>query len=195
MMRYLITCGLCAAISTLSLSASAQDALAPTPRAAQQDTADQRLNPGAADDKTSGRTIRASQLTGLNIVNSSGESVGEVNDVVLDGQTGRVRYLAVTYGGFLGFGDKLFAVPYEAFRYQVDPDDADDHVFVLDVTQQQMEGAQGFDQDNWPDFADTKFTGELDRRYRIERRDNDGRRRGIDVKVNRNGVDVNVDRE
>ncbi len=135
------------------------------------------------------------QLTGLDIVNSSGESVGKVYDIVLDGQTGRVRYLAVTYGGFLGFGDKLFAVPFEAFRYHVDPNDADNQAFVLDVTKQQLEGAQGFDKDNWPNFADTKFTGELERRYRVQRQDRDGQRRGIDVRINRDGVDVDVDRD
>lgn len=172
-MRYLITCGLCVAISTLSLTASAQDA--PTARAAQQDKANPRVRIGLADDKTAGRAIRASQLTGLNIVNPEGESLGQVDDIVLDGQTGRVRYLAVSYGGFLGFGDKLFAVPYEAFRYHVDPTDADNQMFVLDVTQQQLEGAQGFDQDNWPNFADKKFTDELDRRYRVQRQDRDGR--------------------
>ena len=130
----------------------------------------------------------------MNIVNSAGDDVGEVHDIVLDGQTGRVRYLAVTYGGFLGIGDKLFAVPYEAFQYQVDPNDADDHVFVLNVTKQQLEGAQGFDQDNWPNFADKTFTSDLDRRYRVERSDADGRRRGVGVRINRNGVDVDVDR-
>jgi sporulation protein YlmC with PRC-barrel domain len=155
----------------------------------------QGLNPGAADQKTSATTIRVSQLMGMDIVNSRGQDVGEVHDVVLDGETGRLRYLAVTYGGFLGFGDKLFAVPYEAFRYQVDPDDGDEYVFVLDVTQQQMEGAQGFDQDNWPNFADKTFTADLDRRYRIERRDSEGRRRGVDVRVNRSGVDVDVKRD
>ncbi|HBJ34136.1 MAG TPA: photosystem reaction center subunit H [Planctomycetaceae bacterium] len=195
-MRTLTIFGLCAAISAASISVSAQNTVAPTPPTAQQtDTARQRLNPGAADRKTSATTIRASQLTGMNIVNSVGEDVGEVHDVVLDGKTGRVRYLAVTYGGFLGFGDKLFAVPYEAFRYQVSPEDADDHAFVLDITKQQMEGAQGFDQDNWPNFADKTFTSELDRRYRVERRDADGTRRGVDVRVNRNGVDVDVKRD
>jgi len=174
-MRYLITCGLCAAIATLSLTASAQDAPTAAPQAAQQDRSNPRVSIGLADDKTSGRAIRASQLTGMNIVNPKGESLGRVDDIVLDGQTGRIRYLAVSYGGFLGFGDTLFAVPYEAFRFYVDPADAGNQMFVLDVTQQQLEGAQGFDQDNWPNFADKKFTDELDRRYRVQRRDDDGR--------------------
>lgn len=57
-----------------------------------------------------------------------------------------------------------------------------------------MKGAQGFDQDKWPNFADTTFTTELDRRYRIERRDSVGNRQGVDVRVNRSGVDVDIKR-
>ena len=71
---------------------------------------------------------------GTNLQNDQGESVGEINDLVLDANTGRVRYLAVTYGGFLGVGDKLFAVPFEAVKVRQDRDDADEYVLVLNVT-------------------------------------------------------------
>src|SRR5687767_11251500 len=53
---------------------------------------------GVLDDQTRGANIRASQLIGMNIENPQGESVGEVNDLVIDGNNGRVRYAAVTYG-------------------------------------------------------------------------------------------------
>ncbi len=158
---------------------------------ARRTTRRDRSQAGQLDDKTTGAMIRASQLTGMNIENSQGESVGEVNDIVLDANNGRVKYLAVTYGGFLGLGDKLFAVPYEAFACHQDPDDADEHVLVLDVTQKQLEGAQGFDQDHWPNFADRTFTQDLDDRYGIDRKNL--RDRALDVDVNRDGVDVDVD--
>lgn len=133
------------------------------------------------DDRTSGATIRASQLTGMNIKNSKGDSLGEIKDLVID-SSGRVRYAAVTYGGFAGFGSKLFAVPFEAFHVNQnpnDPNDTDDYVLTLDVTQEQLDGAEGFDNDHWPNFADQKFIQDLDRRYKINR----GERGGIDVKV------------
>jgi sporulation protein YlmC with PRC-barrel domain len=126
---------------------------------------------GKLDDKTSGATVRVSQLMGANIKNSNGDGVGEIKDLVLD-SSGKVRYAAVTYGGFLGVGSKLFAVPFEAFRVRQDPDDPndrDDYVLTLDVTKEQLDGAQGFDNEKWPSFADTKMTQELDRRYNIER--------------------------
>jgi sporulation protein YlmC with PRC-barrel domain len=110
------------------------------------------------DSKTSGAVVRASQIIGANIQTPAGEGVGEVNDLVLDATNGQIRYAAVTYGGFLGVGNKLFAVPWQAFECQHDPDDPDEYHVVLDVTEQQLEGAQGFDQDHWPNFADRQFT-------------------------------------
>ena len=124
---------------------------------------------GNLDEKTMGASVRVSQLIGMNIYDPRGESLGEIEDIVLDTNTGKVRYAAVTYGGFLGLGDKLFAVPFEAFKVRVNPEDRDETMMVLNITQQQLEGAQGFDQDHWPNFADRKFTDELDRRYKINR--------------------------
>lgn len=128
------------------------------------------------DEKTTGTNIRVSQLIGLNIQNSQGESVGEIHDIVLDAKTGKVRYAAVTYGGFLGVGNKLFAVPFEAFTVQADPEevaendvDEDDYVMILNVTQQQLEGQQGFDEDHWPNMADKQWAADLDKRYGVKR--------------------------
>lgn len=133
-------------------------------------------NAAQLDEKTSGANIRVSQLMGLNLQNSRGESVGEIKDIVLDSKSGKVNYAVVTYGGFLGMGNKLFAVPFEAFKVQVDPDevgdddiDSDDYVMVLDVTQQQLEGQRGFDEDNWPNMADKQWAADLDKRYNVNR--------------------------
>ena len=82
----------------------------------------------------------------MDIKNSNGDDIGEVQDLVID-SSGKVRYVAVQYGGFLGLGSKLFAVPFEAFKVRQDPDDPDDHddyVLTLDVTKEQLEGDQGF---------------------------------------------------
>jgi len=144
-------------------------------RVAANPQSDSARSIGKLDEKTAGATVRASQLIGANLQNSAGDSVGEINDLVLDG-SGKVRYAAVTYGGVLGVGSKLFTVPFEAFKVKMDPDDANeddaddiDYVLTLDVTKDQLDGAQGFDSDKWPDFADTKFTQELDRRYNVNR--------------------------
>ncbi|QDS99481.1 PRC-barrel domain-containing protein [Adhaeretor mobilis] len=159
-------------------------------------------NFGKIDSVMKGSHFRASQVIGANIYNMKEESVGEISDVVLDASTGRIAYAAVTYGGFLGIGDKMFAVPWEAFRVKAEKDDADDYHLCLDVSQERLDGAEGFDQDHWPNFGDRNWKMQLDKRYGVDRRmDNrDGRRNrvrdgNVDVDVNRNGVDVDVDRD
>ncbi len=46
--------------------------------------------------------VRASKMIGTNVQNPEGKNVGQINDFVIDADTGRIRYAAVTYGGFLG---------------------------------------------------------------------------------------------
>lgn len=133
---------------------------------------------GVLDDTTPGTNLRVSKLIGMNIQNPQGENVGSIHDVVLDTRTGKISYAAVTYGGFLGFGNKLFAVPFEAFKVQADVSSSarttrvsteDDYVLVLNVTQEQLEGQQGFDEEHWPNFADKQWISQLDRIYNINR--------------------------
>lgn len=153
------------------------------PDVSAQTTADQiqsrsrQATAGQLDEKTSGANIRVSQLMDLNLQNSQGESLGEIKDIVVDTKSGKVNYAVVTYGGFLGMGNKLFAVPFEAFKVQVDPDkvgdddiDGDDYVMILDVTQKQLEGQQGFDEDNWPNMANKQWSADLDKRYNVSRK-------------------------
>lgn len=167
--------------SVAFLTAGVLSAVVVGPASAQ--TATQPPKTGAAapigqlDDKTTGNTVRVSQLMGADIENAAGEEVGEISDIVLDSNGGKVRYAAVTYGGLMGIGDKLFAVPWEAFRCVQDEDDADEYNLVLDVTPEKLKGATGFDQETWPNFADQSFASELDKRYGVKRDVN------VDVKV------------
>ena len=126
------------------------------------------------DAKTGNATVRASRLIGANLKNSNDESVGEIKDLVLDAATGKIRYAAVTYGGFLGVGSKLYAVPFEAFRVRQNTSSVTpgDYTLTLDVTKEQLKGDQGFDNEHWPDFANASFTADLDRRYNINRGQN-----------------------
>ena len=113
--------------------------------------------------------VRASDVIGHEIVNAQDENVGEISDLVLDPSSGKIRYAAVTYGGFAGLGDKMFAVPWEAFQCRPEADDPDEYVVMLDVRQESLENAQGFDQDNWPNFADRNFTDKIDQQYGVQR--------------------------
>jgi hypothetical protein len=104
--------------------------------------------------------LRASALIGMNVRGPSGDDdIGEIKDIAI-GQDGRVAYVAVSFGGFLGLGDKMFAVPFEAVELvREDPDDPndDDHFARIAVTEEQLRSRQGFNEQNWPEEADESF--------------------------------------
>ena len=95
--------------------------------------------------------------------------IGEVKDIMLD-SSGRVRYVAVSYGGFMGMGDKMYTVPMAAFTFERDSDwFYDDTKLVLDVSKEQLKNDKGFDIKNWPNLDDEGYRKDLDKRYNIDR--------------------------
>lgn len=59
--------------------------------------------------------VKSGELTGTKVINSANENLGEIAEVVIDKASGTVNYLVLDFGGFLGFGNKFFAVPWNLF--------------------------------------------------------------------------------
>jgi sporulation protein YlmC with PRC-barrel domain len=106
--------------------------------------------------------FRLSTIDGMPVRNSKGDDLGKIEDLVIELNSGDVRYAAVSFGGFASIGDKLFAVPWKklAFKYG-----EEDSFFILDTTEQQLKRAPGFDQNKWPDVADPAWAKEVDAFY------------------------------
>lgn len=100
------------------------------------------------------------RLLGNNIVNQEGERLGSVEDVVIDAESGRIAYVVLASGGFLGLGETLFAIPWAAVRV-----DTSTEQVVLNVKQEALENAPGFDKGNWPDMADPQWVAEVHAHY------------------------------
>lgn len=114
-----------------------------------------RIEGQAQYENTSGpgpRLMTASTLEGDKVVNRQGEDLGEIDEIMLDVPRGRIAYAVMSSGGFLGMGEKLFAIPWSALTL-----DTDNKCFVLDVDRQRLKDAPGFDKDNWPSMPDTEF--------------------------------------
>lgn len=90
--------------------------------------------------------LSALTLTSDKVVNSYGEDLGRIEDFMLDLENGRIRYAVLSFGGFLGIGDKLFAIPPEKLRV-----DTENQQLVLEIDRARLENAPGFDKDHWPD--------------------------------------------
>lgn len=64
------------------------------------------------------------------------------------------------FGGFLGMGDRLFAVPWRALTL-----DTEKHRFTLNVNKDDLKNAPGFDKDHWPSMADPSWASGVNRFY------------------------------
>lgn len=106
--------------------------------------------------------LSASTLRGDTVRNAQDEELGKIDDFMLDLANGRIRYAVLSFGGFLGLGDKLFAIPPEKLR--IDPENEE---IVLDVPKERLEEAPGFDKDEWPDTTDESWQREVYAYYEV----------------------------
>lgn len=102
----------------------------------------------------------ADTLVGNDVYNDASEDLGEVKEIMLDMRTGKVSYAVLSYGGFLGMGEKLFAVPWGALKL-----DTANKRFTLNVKKEQLQDAPGFDKDHWPNMADPAWEKDIHSYY------------------------------
>ena len=117
---------------------------------------------GAPDDSSGPgpRLMLASTLEGNPVINLEGEKLGTIDEIMLDVPMGRIAYAVLSSGGFLGVGDKLFAIPWGALTL-----DTDNKCFLLDVSKERLEKAPGFDKDHWPSLADQTWAASVHKYY------------------------------
>lgn len=106
------------------------------------------------------RLMGADTLIGEDVYNAADEDLGDIKEIMIDMQQGIIAYAVLSFGGFLGMGDKLFAVPWKALTL-----DTVNKRFVLDVSKDRLKDAPGFDKDDWPDLADPTLAGTLNTYY------------------------------
>ncbi|MDR5893599.1 PRC-barrel domain-containing protein [Halomonas mongoliensis] len=118
----------------------------------------------ATDEADAGRMgvvlLSASTITGDEVSNLQDEKLGKIQDIMLDIDEGKIRYAVLASGGFLGMGDRLFAVPWKALKH-----DKANHRFLLDVDLERLKNAPGFDKDQWPNMADPTWNSTVETFY------------------------------
>lgn len=104
--------------------------------------------------------LRANDLIGKTVKNEEGKDIGSIKDIVVDSRQGRVAYAVLQFGGFLGLGEKQFAIPFGALR-----EDAARQNLILNVKKEKLEAARGFESDKWPDMADETWARDTHKHY------------------------------
>ena len=95
-------------------------------------------------------TWLAGNFMGLDVKNTSGEVIGDINNLVV-GRDGFLSAAVIGVGGFLGLGEKNIAVPFKALT--INPGKDGERVVILNVTKEQLETAPAFDQTE-PSFSE-----------------------------------------
>ena len=113
--------------------------------------------------KTEPQVLSATTIIGDKVINPQGEHLGEIKELMIDLDLGRVAYAVLSFGGVMGLGEKLFAIPFQALQLRPDR-----HEFVLNVDKEKLKKAPGFDKNNWPSTADRTWGAQIHKYYGYE---------------------------
>lgn len=101
---------------------------------------------------TSDTLIAADAVKGTNVYNPADEKLGTVDDIMIDKVSGRAIYAVMSFGGFLGMGEKYHPIPWSTLKY--DPQKGG---YVVNLNKEMLEGAPYYDRDSsfqWtPDYG------------------------------------------
>lgn len=164
-------------------SSDDQSATAPAPAGAKQPKADQEM-PSSPESKPRkveterlideqtkkrlasaksisdfGGMIRADEIVGADVLGPKGEEFGEVSDIIL-GDDSKPTYALIAFGGFLGFGEDVVAIPFEKLMVSVDRT-----AFFVPMTEADLEGAPKFKRNRFDWLRDKRWRAQLDKYF------------------------------
>lgn len=128
-------------------SALAQDST--NPKTDRPEYSRDRTSHAGRADRLNG-AAKASDLIGMNVKNYQDEKLGQVEDLAVDVESGRVVQVIVSTGGFLGIGDTLTAVPPGALHH-----DVAQKILHLDANKEKLKAAPRFETAKWSECCDS----------------------------------------
>ena len=117
--------------------------------------------------------IASDKVEGTNVYDHSGNRLGEIDRVMIDKKSGHVSYAVLSFGGFLGFGESNYPLPWDQLRYDTRQDG-----YVVDITEEQLKGAPHYGMQDTVDWSDAQWRGSIDEYYGT-RREGSGRSPGL----------------
>jgi len=102
------------------------------------------------------KPLKGSEVVGMDVRNRQDEDLGEIEDLMIDVNSGRIGYAVLSYGGVLGVNEKLFAVPWQSLTVTPQGDQ-----IVLGVEKDKLANAPGFDKNDWPDMNDLNWSKDV----------------------------------
>ena len=104
------------------------------------------------------------EIIGTKVINNADENLGSLIEVMIDKASGKVAYVVLESGSFLGLGGKLFALPWHSLSY-----DANKEACILNTDKERLKNSPGFDKDHWPNMADKQWVQSVYEYYETEK--------------------------
>jgi sporulation protein YlmC with PRC-barrel domain len=115
------------------------------------------LNQEGPDANRPVQRLTATSIIGDKVENADGDDLGNIDNLMINVHTGRIEYVVLEYGSFLGLGGKLFAIPFSELRLAPDR-----HVFILNRDEEYLKNSPGFEKNHWPDTNDHTYYSDVD---------------------------------
>lgn len=110
-----------------------------------------------------GSIEKASLLVGMSVTNGQGETVGKVENLILDLSSGRIVAMVISSGGFMGMGGEYSAVPPSAFTLNDET-----NALLLDVSKEALANSPHFTSNQWPDLSQASYTTGVYNAYKVQ---------------------------
>ncbi|WP_419421424.1 PRC-barrel domain-containing protein (plasmid) [Legionella sp. D16C41] len=96
----------------------------------------------------SNQIVNAHNIIGINVESYQKEKLGKVIALMLDKFAGKVDYIVISLGSFLGINNKLLAMPWSIFSYNEER-----NCFLLHIPKEKLNNCPSFDKNTWPDMS------------------------------------------
>jgi sporulation protein YlmC with PRC-barrel domain len=106
------------------------------------------------------RLISADRVQGTSVFDPQGDKLGHIEDVMLDKASGRVAYAIMSYGGFLGAGERYHPLPWSMLTYDVDRNG-----YVVPLAKAQLDAAPTLSGDQVAEQDDTVWAKQVHMHY------------------------------
>ena len=110
--------------------------------------------------RAKGGICDSDEIVGCKVENPKGENLGKIESIMIDLSEGRILYAVLSFGGFLGLGDKLFPVPIDALSFRANEKGTVERC-ILDIDKETLKNAPGYDKDNLPDTVDRSYAASV----------------------------------
>ena len=104
--------------------------------------------------------IAANRVEGTNVYDHEGNKLGSIDTLMIDKSSGQVSYAVLSFGGFLGFGESHYPLPWQQMHYDQRQDG-----YVVGITEAQLKGAPHYGQQETANWNDTGWRGSIDDYY------------------------------